>query len=165
MTQVTGFDYLKAFDQAAGQILEEVLGETPAKGAPLAQFGSAIHLQPVNVNVGIAGALAGYVRLGMDLATAHAVAGVMLGEEVTELEEMSLSALSELGNMIAGSARSSLNESGQVSDITPPSILFGEGAQEIWYNLRTVSIPLELSLGTVHLAVGIRPNAAKGPQA
>ncbi len=161
MAQVTGFDYLKAFDQAAEEILEEVLGESAVKGAPVAQFGSAILLQPINVNVGIAGALAGYVRLGMDLATAKAVAGVMLGEEVTELEEMSLSALSELGNMIAGSARSHLNEGGQVSDITPPSILFGEGAKEIWYNLRTVSIPLQLSMGTVFLAVGVRPSTVR----
>ena len=160
MAQVTGFDYLKAFDVAAVQVIEEVVGEAPIKGPPIAQFGSSMKLHAVNVQIGIAGSLSGHFRLSMDDETARALAGVMLGEEVAQLDEMSLSALSELGNMIAGNARTALNETGGVSDITPPSILQAEGAKETWYNLNALSVPLTLPFGTIHLAVGIRPATA-----
>ncbi len=157
MAQATGFDYLRAFDEAAERVFQEILGETPAKGPPVVSAGPT-QLQAVNVNIGIAGALAGHFRLGMDDPTARALAGAMLGEDVTELDEMSLSALCEVANMIAGSARSSLTHEGALSEITPPSILLGQGLSESWYNLRTVSVPLTLGAGVLFLTVGIRAN-------
>ena len=151
----TAFDYLQVFDVAAAQVLGEVLGDQPARGSPKAILGTTVPMQPFTVSIGITGALAGHFRMGMDLQTAKNVASTMLCEEVAELDEMALSALSELANMIAGNARSNLSGEGSVSDITPPCILQGEEISEAWQNTRAITIPLTVTAGTIHITVGI----------
>ncbi|MCH7745973.1 MAG: chemotaxis protein CheX [Chloroflexi bacterium] len=46
----------------------------------------------------------GNVLYGFDIETAKAIAGTMMGEELDELDEIALSALGELANMISGNA-------------------------------------------------------------
>ncbi len=47
----------------------------------------------------------------------------MLGETVTELDDMSMSALGELANMITGNAATQLSAKGYDCDISSPSII------------------------------------------
>ena len=156
MSTSAGLDYVRAFCQAAEQVLQEVLCETPVRGTPVFQIGPSIALQPINVGVGITGDLTGHVNFGMDPATAHGVAGTMMMEEVTELDEMAISALSELANMISGNARYFLNQNGTSSDITPPSVLMGAAINGTWHGVRAMSVPLTLGAGVITLTVGIR---------
>lgn len=161
MSTSTGLDFVRAFGQAAEQVLQEVLSETPTRGAPSFQMGPTIPLQEVNVQVGITGELTGHVNFGMNLYTAKAIAGIMMMEEVPELDEMAISALSELANMIAGNARTYLNQLAGFSDITPPSVLMGASISGTWAHVRAMSIPLALGAGTIHLTVGIRAKESK----
>lgn len=161
MSTSTGLDFVRAFGQAAEQVLQEVLGETPSRGVPSFQMGATIPLQEVNVQIGITGDLTGHVNFGMNLYTARAIAGIMMMEEVTELDDMAISALSELANMIAGNARTYLNQLAGSSDITPPSVLMGASISGTWAHVRAMSIPLALGVGTIHLTVGIRAKESK----
>lgn len=156
MTTSAGLDYVRAFGQAAEQVLQEVLSETPTRGTPAFQMGPTIPLQAVNVQVGITGDLTGHVNFGMDDATARGIAGIMMMEEVAALDEMAISALSELANMISGNARTYLNQLCSFSDITPPSVLMGESISGTWAHVRAMSVPLTLGAGTITLTVGIR---------
>ncbi len=161
MSTSTGLDIIRAFGQASEQVLQEVLGESPTRGAPTFQIGPTIPLQEVNVQVGVTGNLTGHVNFGMDMTTALALAGTMMMEEIHELDEMALSALSELANMIAGNARTFLNQLAGFSDITPPSVLMGASISGTWSHIRAMSIPLVLGAGTIHLTVGIRVKETK----
>ena len=58
---------------------------------------------------------------------------------VDALDEMSMSALSELGNMVSGSTATHLSATGVSTDITTPNITTGE----ITIDTHTVAIPLE----------------------
>lgn len=157
MSSIAALDFVNAFCQAAEQVIREVLGETPERGQPLFQMGPSIALQAVNVSVGMTGDLGGHVNFGMDDQTACRVAAQMMCEDVHELDEMSVSALSELANMIAGNARTFLGQQGVNADITPPSVLRGAAISSSWANIRAMSQPLRCGAGVVHVTVGIRP--------
>lgn len=149
-------DYVRAFVQAAERVLGEVIGEVPTKGTPIFQKEPSIGLQEVNITVGITGDLQGQVNFGMDMATALGVASIMMMEPVTELDEMSISALQELANMISGNARFFLNDLGMKSDITPPTMLVGKEMSATWHRIRAMAVPLDLSAGKILVTVGIR---------
>ena len=51
---------------------------------------------------------------------------MMMGMPVTALDDMSISAISELGNMIMGNAATIFSTKGYVIDITPPSVCHGD---------------------------------------
>lgn len=149
-------DYVRAFVQAAERVLGEVIGEVPTKGTPIFQKEPSIGLQEVNVTVGITGDLQGQVNFGMDMATALGIASTMMMETVTALDEMSISALQELANMISGNARFFLNDLGVKSDITPPTMLVGKDMSATWHRIRAMAVPLELASGRLLVTVGIR---------
>ncbi|HEY9856707.1 MAG TPA: chemotaxis protein CheX [Stenomitos sp.] len=149
-------DYVRAFVQAAERVLGEVLGEVPTKGTPIFQKEPSIGLQEVNVTVGITGDLQGQVNFGMDMTTALAIASTMMMETVAALDEMSISALQELSNMISGNARFFLNDLGVKSDITPPTMLVGKDMSATWHRIRAMAVPLEISSGKILVTVGIR---------
>lgn len=149
-------DYVRAFVQSAERVLGEVIGEVPTKGTPIFQKEPSIGLQEVNVTVGITGDLQGQVNFGMDMTTALAIASTMMMETVTALDEMSISALQELSNMISGNARFFLNDLGVKSDITPPTMLVGKDMSATWHRIRAMAVPLDLSTGRILVTVGIR---------
>ncbi len=149
-------DYVRAFVQAAERVLGEVIGEVPTKGTPIFQKEPSIGLQEVNVTVGITGDLQGQVNFGMDMATALGIASIMMMETVSALDEMSISALQELSNMISGNARFFLNDLGVKSDITPPTMLVGKDMSATWHRIRAMAVPLDLSCGRILVTVGIR---------
>lgn len=68
---------------------------------------------------------------------------VNLKSVVTEIDEMSKSAISELGNMISGNAGTLLYNQGVTVDITPPKII--ESAEAAGYTpKRALTIPLKI---------------------
>jgi len=73
-----------------------------------------------------------------------AASGMMGGLNLTELDEMSKSALSELTNMILGNTATLLYNRGVGVEITPPSFLMGENMQISPSKMKTICIPLLL---------------------
>jgi chemotaxis protein CheX len=72
---------------------------------------------------------------------------------VEELDEMSKSAISEMGNMIMGNTGSIFASKDINIDITPPSLLIGEKI-EISNKVPTIVIPIELQgVGTLTINV------------
>lgn len=66
--------------------------------------------------VGFSGQATGAVALRFPVPTALAVAGRMLGTELTEVNDETIDAISELANMVAGAAKAKF-------DINPPPSL------------------------------------------
>ena len=73
--------------------------------------------------IGINGDLKGNVLYEMSEETSLLVAARMLGENITKLDEIALSAIGELANMITGNAATELSSYDYRCDITPPVII------------------------------------------
>ncbi|QGG46519.1 chemotaxis protein CheX [Heliorestis convoluta] len=83
------------------------------------------------INVSVVGPLKGSILIGMDLTSAkHIASKMMMGMPVSELDDMAVSALSELGNMVCATSCTLYSNEGIVGlDISPPNIIAGEKGQ------------------------------------
>lgn len=80
----------------------------------------------VLIMIGVTGEMRGQVMISFSYDKALEIASrMMMGMPVTELDELSTSAISELGNMIMGNAATLLSTKGIGIDITPPTICRG----------------------------------------
>ncbi|MCH8142140.1 MAG: chemotaxis protein CheX, partial [Proteobacteria bacterium] len=68
--------------------------------------------EDVTAIIGVSGSLQGNVLYGFNSGTALYVASQMMGEPVEELDEIGLSALGEIANMITGNAATYLANAG-----------------------------------------------------
>lgn len=109
----------------------------------------------VTVYVALVGTTRGMTLLGMATNTARQIAGAMIGEQQPELTELGLSALAELGNLIAGGATVELEKLGLQTDITPPTIMIGQKARLSTLALPRFVIPLVSPFGELHLHVAV----------
>ena len=78
------------------------------------------------IMIGLTGEMRGQVIIALTIHNACDVASkMMMGMPVTELNDLSISAISELGNMIMGNTATILSTKGIGIDITPPTICRG----------------------------------------
>jgi chemotaxis protein CheX len=95
----------------------------------------------------------------MDEKTGKLVASAMLGGmEINEIDELVVSAVGELANMVIGNTCQSLSKHDINVDITPPTVVFGEKLQ--FYNdMQTYNLPAEINnYGIVDINVAIKAN-------
>ncbi|MBC8079689.1 MAG: chemotaxis protein CheX [Gorillibacterium sp.] len=96
------------------------------------------------LKIGILGGLTGDIVFGFPEQVALKIASAMMGGySLTDFDELSRSAISELANMISGNASTLLYNQGIVIDITPPSFmdmrtLWSKGAP------KALAIPLNI---------------------
>lgn len=145
--------YIDPFMQAGRDVLAMVTG-APVSCGTVAPAGRPLTPERVSIVVGVNGALQGQVILSMTDATATGIAGLMLGMDAPEFDEMAASAVSELGNMIAGNAAVLLGQSKLHCDLTPPTIIFGADVH-IALRVPALMAPLTLPLGVVEIAVSL----------
>ena len=78
------------------------------------------------IMIGVTGEMRGQVIIALTITNACDVASkMMMGMPVLELNDLSISAISELGNMIMGNTATILSTKGIGIDITPPTICRG----------------------------------------
>ena len=105
---------------------------------------------------GITGELKGQVIMAFEFNKALDVASkMMMGMPVTALDDMSISAISELGNMIMGNAATIFSTKGILIDITPPTVCRGNLtiAQSFAQN---ICVPLSGGDITIELDVAVK---------
>ena len=78
------------------------------------------------IKLGIIGALKGEVVLNLHCETAIAVISKMMMMPITEIDAIGQSAISELGNMIAGNAATVFANDNIIIDITTPDYCVGK---------------------------------------
>jgi len=78
----------------------------------------------ISACIGIIGDIDGQISMSMNAETGKALASEMLGGmEIMEVDEMVISAVGELCNMIMGNACSTITSSNTNVDITPPTVV------------------------------------------
>lgn len=116
-------EYINPFLQSASNVIEQVANVRPTSGK--------LDLKDVKfvedyiwIQIGMSGEMTGDIVFGLHKDVAlRMVSAMMGGFQVTELDDMSQSAIAELGNMISGNASTILSNQGVQIDITPPKII------------------------------------------
>lgn len=136
---------INAFVSAGMSVLKQTTQQDISTGK--AYLKTASHIKDsVRLMVGFTGSIKGKVSLNMELNTALDIASSMMGGfPVSELDEMSASAVGELANMIAGNASTILYNKGIGVDITTPSVVRGQNLISNPSGSQYICIPLSLS--------------------
>lgn len=156
-------EFIKFFIQATESVLKSVIGEVPTRGRVEIHTTNPMKMKGVTVLIGITGGVSGQVLYGMSSHAACSLCSRMMGgREVTELDALSQSALSELANMISGNAATYLEQAGLASDITAPSLVIGEDMDFNVPGTEAVMVPFTLSTcGELSLILGLKAVPAK----
>ena len=139
-------EYINPFIKATARVFSEFLNIVPKRKGISLRRNSVIKAD-VAVLLGITGGLSGQVAFVMPINTGLFLASKMIGTEVETLDEIAISALAELGNIISGNAMIFLSEVGYSKLwITPPTVVFGkEVTLAVRDNAPILSIPLEVT--------------------
>lgn len=109
----------------------------------------------VLIMLGITGQLEGQVIFEIKEDSAKLLASkMMMGYEVPELDDMAMSAISELGNMIMGNAATVFSQQGTLIDITPPAVARGNIIISRQYAVN-LCIPLYKEDGSILMNINI----------
>ena len=149
-------EFINPFIKASTEVLKMIAQVDFTTGKPYMKI-SPFTPSSVLIVVGITGEIQGQAVISMSYELAKAVASkMMMGMPVEELDEMSKSALSELGNMIMGNTATLLFNNNINVDITPPSLMVGEGITISSGSMTTIGIPLTSDIGTMNLDISIK---------
>lgn len=134
-------NYTNAFTQSAIDTIAMITGESLAVGESYVHHHTEIE-NAVAVYLNLIGQLQGYVLIRFSIENAKTMAStMMMGMPIETIDDMAVSALSELGNMIMGGASTNLAASNIITDISTPTLIQGT-VQLKQSDLDPVSIPL-----------------------
>lgn len=131
---------INPFLMAATSILRDMCAMQLTVGKPYVKT-TEFQDDSVVIMIGVTGEIRGQVLLVLTLKSACKIASKMVMMEVTDLDELSSSAISELGNMVMGNAATILSTKGIGIDITPPTMCRGNVSITSSYT-KNVCIPL-----------------------
>ena len=145
------------FLRATSEVLTEYFSIAVTDGgAPTAVKGVEA-LDTVSVILGVTGDLEGHFLLGCPQETALGIARTMLGNpDYPELDEMCISALAELGNMIGGMTSTSLADMGYLCSLSPPSVVTTDGGPADIHLPMMICLPISTTAGGFRVCIGLR---------
>ena len=111
--------------------------------------------------IGITGRLTGIAVYGMSEEMAMAIVGKMLGSPIDELDDMAISGIAELANVITGHATTLLTAMGLHCDISTPTVLLGAGSRLSTGKIQRLVMPLNTDLGVLNTQVAVKVTGAK----
>ncbi len=148
-------EYINPFLMAATTIIKDICQIEMTVGKPYVKQ-TAFANDSVVIMIGVTGEMRGQVLIALTYKKALEIASkMMMGMPVTELDDMSISAISELGNMIMGNAATILSTKGVGIDITPPTVCRGNIIISQSY-AANICIPLSGDDITIELDVAVK---------
>lgn len=147
-------EHINPFIQASQNVIQEITGMSPILRKIYVKD-SLYDDDHVIVLIGLTGELEGNVIMSLKQPLACKITSIMLGGmPIVGIDEMAISAISELCNMILGNVASIFAENNINIDITPPSILNWETFLKLTPKWKLICIPLELTDGEyVHIDI------------
>ncbi len=140
-------DHINPFLMASTKILKEMCFVDAKLGKPYVK--DPIFLDnTLVILIGFTGEMKGQVMIAFEHSIACDIASKMIMMPVTQLDELSRSAICELGNMILGNTATIFSTKGIDIDITPPTV--GSGTMSFTTNFaRNICVPLEYENGKI----------------
>jgi hemerythrin-like metal-binding protein len=112
--------YVDCFAKSANKVLGAIIG-SPAKNVTFDTYSGSKN--DIKILIGLVGGYKGEVVFTFTNEVVFSLIKVMTSIELTEIDELAYSALSEITNIISGNASSLISAGGKVSDITTPQII------------------------------------------
>lgn len=118
-------EYINPFLIAATQVLKQMCYLDTTIGKPYLKDTKFTHNSFIII-IGITGEMKGQVMIVLEDSVACEIASKMCMMPISQLDDLSKSALSELGNMIMGNTATIFSTKGIGIDITPPTTCSGD---------------------------------------
>ena len=150
-------EYVNAFLAPAKMVWEKELG-TGLEFAGAHAVDHQYTTEDLTAILGVSGQLEGNVLYGFAGNTSLAVASAMIGEPVSELDDMCMSALGELANMITGNAATQLSAKGYVCDISPPLIIEPSGSRISTLQGMQIMTSFKSQFGELYIRISLNEN-------
>ncbi len=148
-------EHLEPFVAAARDVLEQELG-CEVRAGQLALANGTCTTHEVTAIIGIVGQLTGMAMYGMSEATALAIVGQLMGSPVEEMDDLALSGIGEMANVITGCATTLIAQLGLDIDIAPPVLLQGAGSRVSTAGIQRLVVPLVTDFGTVEAQLAVK---------
>lgn len=134
-------EYINPFLESASIVLEQMISVRPTTGELGIKDVKFVE-KYIWIQIGLSGQMQGDIVFGLHETVALKLVSAMMGGfAISEMDEMSKSAISELGNMISGNASTILYNQGVKVDITPP-VLVQSAAAAGFAPKKALTIPL-----------------------
>ncbi len=152
-------EFLNPFVEAAKEVLDADADLTVLRG-DLTLEGDLVKVGAVTIAFNIVGKVSGIVIFSLADKTALEIVSNMLGERISELDELAQSGVAELCNVITGRASMKLDKADYAAKISPPALILGQDEIISPFEIPWVLVPLVSEAGTVaaHLALRAVPN-------
>jgi len=149
-------EYINPFIKASKEVFKMTMNLELEVGRPYVKK-TPFALKDVVLVVGITGEVKGQVIINFEMDIAKKIASkMMMGMEVNELDEMSKSAISELGNMIMGNTATLIANQGISIDITPPTLMIGKEISLSFSDSQTIGLPLHSEIGDIIYDISLK---------
>jgi chemotaxis protein CheX len=150
--------FMNPFVEAAAEVLEKEVSAKVERGT-LSLQKSSLTSDQITVLLSLVGQVQGVVLYGLSKGTALNLVSRMMGQEFAEFDNLAQSGVAELGNVITGAATVKLSKEGFDAEISPPTLVQGEGIQISTLDFPRVVVQLKTEMGdiTVHLALRESP--------
>jgi len=147
-------EYINPFLESARIVLEQLINVRPTTGQLGIKDVKFVE-NHIWIQIGMSGQMQGDIVFGLHEEVALKLVSAMMGGYlVTQMDEMSQSAISELGNMISGNASTILYNQGVRVDITPPKLITEAGLD--FTPTKALTIPLMMDqIGQLDIKVFI----------
>lgn len=148
-------DHINPFLLASTKILKEMCYIDAKIGKPFVR-NPVFLADTMVILIGFTGEMKGQVLIAFEHHVACDIASKMMMMPVEEMDDISRSAISELGNMIMGNTATIFSTKGIAIDITPPTV--GKGTMSFSSSFaQNICIPLEYEGGNkVEINIAIK---------
>jgi chemotaxis protein CheX len=149
---------MNPFVEAATEVLK-VECELVAIRGDLTLHKSAHTSDDITVLISMVGQIQGVVMYSLSKPTGLDMVSRVMGQKFTEFDNLAQSGVAELGNVISGRATVKFSQSGYTSNISPPTLIVGQGVTISTLDFGRVVVPLTTDSGvlSVHLALRESP--------
>lgn len=146
-------EFIEPFVKAGLDVINIYI-PAPIQRGPLSVRHTTFTTEDVNIVAGVDGDVCGSAIYAMPIETAIRFASSMLGEQLTVMDELSWSAITELGNIITGHATRLLYDAGLHCHMIPPAVIRGAN-MEISTSVAALVVPLYTQSGVFEINVAI----------
>ena len=114
--------------------------------------------EDITAFIGVTDRLEGNVFYGFKRSAARSILTIMLGKPPAGMDQMALSALGELANMITGNAAIGLAGAGFSMNLTPPTLIQPKGSKFTTLGCPQIVVQLEIDCGPFLVRISLREN-------
>ncbi len=150
--------FINPFVEGVDNVFETMLGMKPKRHQLKVSGSLPDDVQCLTSMIGISGEVSGMVALRFPEATALALAGRFLGNELSEIDDSVVDAISELVNMVGGSAKAKFDHDPPLQ-LGLPTVVAG-AKYRVKYPSKSIllEVPYSSDAGDFAMEVTYSPN-------